>query len=187
MKHPVIFLACLLGAALAGRAQQTTGRLAHLKYGAQLEIGGIAGPSDQALSVQAINGVRYQSFFFGAGADIDWYYLRSVPVFAHLQKFFFKQRSAPLVYAQLGGNLPWMPQTLEYNSRRPNTYQGGVYYAAGLGYLLKIDKRFYLLFNAGYSVKKMGETRYPLTGDRQSSDEFYYTLRRLTLRLGFGF
>jgi hypothetical protein len=187
MKHLVIFLTCLLGAALAGRAQQTTDRYAHPKYEAQMEIGGIIGSSSQALSIQAINGIRYRSLFMGAGADIDWYYLRSIPVFAHLQKFFFKRRSAPLIYAQLGGNFPWMPKTLEYNSKRPNTYQGGVFYEAGLGYLLKIDKRFYLLFNAGYSVKKIGETRYPLTGYLQSSDEYYYTLRRLTLKLGFGF
>lgn len=154
-----------------------------------LQAGLLEGSAGSAFQVQSINGLRYRNFFTGIGIGLDRYRFRSVPIFADLRVDLFRKPNTAFIYTDIGVNVPWVVKGNE-NWRTNNNYDRGIYYDAGAGYKLNVGKSRGLIFSAGYSLKKMRETRYlfsicdfgpcpELEGER-----FDFTLKRFSVKAG---
>ena len=53
-----------------------------------LNSGFVTGASDHDLNLQFISGWQYKTLFAGVGAGLDYYYMRSVPLFFHVRQTF---------------------------------------------------------------------------------------------------
>lgn len=163
-----------------------------INFSSQNYVGLLAGEGKTAFQVQTVNGIIYKAWFAGLGTGIDWYYLRSIPLFASFGRDFFKIKKGNFYISADGGvNFAWS-EPRDYNVIADQKYIPAIYYGAGLGYKMVTGKNAHvLLINIGYSYKHIRERlRYLHVID--SSDSYlteYYDdhLRRLSLKFGWGF
>lgn len=155
-----------------------------------VQAGLLEGEQGGALQLKALGGVKKGTWTAAAGAGLDYYYLRSIPVFLHLQKDFSKSK-APFVYAAGGYNIPWLKPSQKGWNLGEST--GGFYGDAGIGYRLPVMKSSALEFSLGYSVKSLTTSRYkdvyitiypppPMVLYKQE-----HTLRRVSIKTGLWF
>jgi hypothetical protein len=148
----LLFVFCFFGS----HAQKRSG----VKYSSINQFGALKGNSDQEIQVQTINGIKYKTWFAGAGIGLDYYYYRTVPLFIDFRKYIFGKKECPFFYADLGTNLPWIKK--EANDGLKHEFTAGWFYEAGIGYTVPIKERFFFNFSAGYSQKNLHEARsYP--------------------------
>jgi hypothetical protein len=145
----------------------------------------IAGASDRDLQLQAITGVGYQTWLAGVGAGLDYYYVRSVPLFIEVRKQF--KKSMPLfAYADAGVNFPWVENKEEMQAwGYKSDFKSGLYYDFGAGWHYEIGKRNKLLFSVGYAGKKIREVQ--TTTFNNTITKLEYNLRRISIKVGFQF
>ena len=144
----------------------------------------LAGESGRALHLQAIPGLQYKTWFAGIGAGLDYYYLRSVPLFIDVRKQF--QKSIPLyAYADAGYNIPWIKESERNTEWYRFDFKSGFYYDVGAGWQYQIGKRNKLLFAVGYAGKRLREKQTFLLDS--SITRLRYDLRRLSVKVGFQF
>jgi hypothetical protein len=188
----LLILALCLALATVGQAQQAKA----WTYGSFYSAGLLNGGSGDALSVQTVQGAWSKRIFTGLGLGVDWYYARSMPVFADLRFKLRERRSTSFLYADLGANIPVGRQNEDVRSRWYNyNYKGGIYFDAGAGYLFPIRKLgTSVLLTAGYSQKSVRETQTlkpefdndqigPWWGAKKYETDFI--LRRWSFKLGF--
>jgi hypothetical protein len=141
--------------------------------------------------LQSVNGVRYQKWFAGIGAGIDYHEARSIPLFVDIRSSIAK--SDFFAFADAGYNLPFKnkPDEKVYYY---NTYHffGGFYSELGIGYNLKLSSKNYLLFTSGYSYKelnnKTGVMNPCLVGPCPMDYSTYrYNFSRILLKAGLAF
>lgn len=156
---------------------------------------------DHAVSGQVVlsGGMRTRTWSYGIGAGVDYYKIRSVPLFAELKKELGKKETPLFLYLQLGGNIAW-PLASDYrdNFYSPwfgNTttrFQSGMYRELGIGYSAWHAKKKAVWVSLGYSAKTMAELYdeviYPdfPPYDRVTRTErkLTYTFNRLVLKIG---
>jgi len=126
MKLKIFFLAVTLSLQLMIIAQSK------FKFENNNLVGLLSGNSKNALQLQTINGIRYKTFFVGAGIGIDNYYFKTVPLFADVRKNIFEKKETPFVYVDAGTNFPWKKD--ESTAWQQTTYHPGSYYDIGVGY-----------------------------------------------------
>jgi hypothetical protein len=154
-----------------------------------LQLGLLEGQKGSAFQMHTVNGFRWKGWSAGVGVGLDYYGVRSVPLFLDVRKSIFNKEQSPFIYVSGGLSFPWLKETeetwLQVRGKR------GVMYEAGLGYQLPLRKHA-LFFSAGYSVKthneEITEPTFCIWGpcpDRISSST--YTFRRLSIRAGFRF
>lgn len=167
---------------------------ARLSYSSQSYAGLVTGESGSAAQVQIINGVQWKNWFAGAGAGIDWYYFRSVPVFLSINRHWLqKNRRSLFVSADAGYNAAWAEKVYYDFPPYDREYKGGLYWATGVGYKLGVGKSDNaVLFHLGYSYKKLGEEQSYVAPCLNPpcptyTERYDYKLRRFSLRLGWGF
>jgi hypothetical protein len=158
-------------------------------------IGLIEGEHGSAFQLETINGIKYKTWFAGAGTGIDWYYRRSIPVFISINQDFFKQRSRNFFVTASGGvNFPW--EKNDYNNDWGYTVkkgQPGIFWESGFGYKIGMGKtNDALLLQLSYSYKYMEEKiKNNYTGfippPEYPDDHFHYHLKRLSLKAGWNF
>jgi hypothetical protein len=136
---------------------------------------------------------------FGAGAGIDYYKIRSVPVFVSGRKEFSKTDHHLFGYAQFGYNIALALDNQHFHpgniwSFGNSRYSNGIYSDLGIGYALLNKNRSGLEFAIGYSAKALTETYieniyrdFPPYGTEQSEHSFRYGLNRLAVKVGFRF
>lgn len=188
MKRIYILTALFLNVSICLNAQQRAG------FSSQNYIGLVAGKTDTHLHLQTINGLKWNNWFGGIGAGIDWYYLRSIPVFASVNRSFLqKGKRSFLLSVDAGVNFPW-EQNIYYDFPPYDRKQySGLYWAGGVGYKFGVGKADNaILFQVGYSFKELKEKVTgifcPFIGPCGPSIEKYdYKLRRLSFRIGWGF
>src|ERR1700693_3532063 len=71
-------------------------------------VGLLEGETGSAFQLQTINGVNYKSWFAGAGLGLDFYRLRTIPLFADFRKEFGKSSNKIFVYSDVGINFSWV-------------------------------------------------------------------------------
>jgi hypothetical protein len=165
-----------------------------VSFSSQNYVGLLEGEHSSSLQLQTINGARFGSWFVGLGAGIDWYYRRSIPVFASLNRDFFKkERRSFYLSANAGINFPWQTNTYhnEWGYDETKSYSG-LYWSAGLGYKIGIGKgNDALLMQVGYDYKHVGEkVSLPyrvFNSETDPNDRFDYQLRRLSFKVGWNF
>ena len=83
-----------------------------LKFTSMNSVGLMMGQSNPQLTVQTVNGVQYKQWFLGAGAGLDYYFNRTMPLFIELRKTIIPRKHLYL-YADGGINLPLIKEREE--------------------------------------------------------------------------
>ena len=128
-----------------------------LRFGSIIHAGYHQGSSGAYLGLQAINGVHFRSWYAGVGTGIDYYYLRSVPVFIDVRKALGKKSATPYTYFDLG-----------------------------IGYRTPVLNKLFLTMSAGFSEKRLME-KIENWWTPNGHQEIEYVLRRINLKIGLGF
>ena len=170
-------------------------------FSSQNYIGLLEGEQGSKFQLQTINGIKYKTWFAGAGTGIDWYYRRSIPAFMSLNKdFFIKGNRNFFIATDVGANFPWLVDKNSYVAGYiVEESIPGFYWGAGLGYKIGIGKlNDGILLQLGYSYKHVGEkVKTPYYYDYvpgmimqpkpDMTNRFDYYLRRLSLKIGWNF
>ena len=112
--------------------------------------GFVAGESNAKPLVQTVNGVSMNGWFIGAGVGLDYYNIRSIPVFGEVRKQIFNKPFSPYLYAAAGHHYIWQEETEFWKT----DYKGGFYYDFGIGYRVPVFKNKHVFFSAGYTGKQ---------------------------------
>ena len=155
------------------------------------QIGLIDGSTDTDFHLQTINGLRFGNWFTGIGIGIDYYHVRSVPIFFDVRNYWFKRRNSPFVYADIGINLPW-PKNYDDFSFQDINYNEGLYYDLGLGYKLGLNNNHALSLSAGFNFKRLSGKRvysYCLNNPicTETTEDFDYKMNRISMKFGWEF
>ncbi len=177
--------------------QKTAGNF--LKFHSFNSVGLIEGQAGSAFQPQTINGVQYKSWFGGVGVGLDYYRLRSIPLFADIRKEFGKNGNHFFIYADAGTNFYWERDKDVKQFPANDKVKNGFYGEAGLGYKFRLNSKIALFISGGYSYKKLTETgnNYSLNyitnpvgfpvDDNPSPEKINYNLNRLVLKAGIVF
>jgi hypothetical protein len=169
------------------------------KFSGITQAGFLAGGSTNSLQLQTINGIGYRGFSLGIGAGIDYYYLKTIPLFADVRKDIFAKKKTPFVYFDMGTDLPWNKTETE-DAWQKSQYKNGLFYDFGIGYKWLLKERLGLNFSLGYSQKKLRETREtiywmwrdfppygPSTESGKDTTDYKYSLQRISFKIGLSF
>lgn len=189
MKKSFLMGAVLIAAYITANAQNTV----KPKFTSINQFGIAWGGTDDALQLQTINGITYQTWSAGIGLGLDYYWERTVPIFLDLRKNVFSKKQTPFVYADMGVNMPWV-KAGKNDTWYSSDYSQGGYYDIGIGYRVPVYKSLLANISFGYTQKKFREERknemniFDFSPYGHNSVEHYsYTLRRLSLKLGLSF
>lgn len=145
------------------------------------------GESNNAFTVQTINGIHKDKWFAGLGAGIDFYGRRSIPLFISVQREFLPSAKRLFVYADGGINYRWLQSNDYYKYNSGST--PGLYYEGGIGWKIYGKNNTAFMFSAGFSVKQVKETIFnywynfgPTFAD--NNEQYNYHYRRIMIRLG---
>jgi len=155
------------------------------------------GENGSAFLIQTINGVRYKTWSAGIGAGLDYYFVRSIPLFLDLRKDILNKKNTPFVYADGGINYVWETSKDKSQYIKKN-YNSTPFYDVGIGYKTSLGKQNALLLSLGFSQKLIKEQQtttvyyyytdfYPYPIAPVTPDRYSYTLDRLSLKLGWQF
>ncbi|HET9824852.1 MAG TPA: hypothetical protein VFP87_05930 [Chitinophagaceae bacterium] len=171
-------------------------------FSSQNYVGLLEGEQGSRFQLQAINGIKYNNWFAGLGTGIDWYYLRSIPLFLSVNRNFLKNGNRNFFVAgDAGVNFPWRVDKDNMQGYTIEKSIPGIYWGVGLGYKIGVGKtNDAILVQLGYSYKHVTEkakTTYyyyyyyinrPIGDPRPDmTNQFDYYLRRLSLKLGWNF
>jgi len=156
-----------------------------------VQVGTIHGEQGMEMQLQLINGISYRSWQLGLGGGLDYYYVRSVPVFLDVRKL-IKDDDGNLIfiYGQGGFNYPWVKKVASLQPQ--DHFEKGLFYDAGIGYQFRAKKRSGFLLSAGYSQKWLTASNTVvnpcLIGPCPLfKNEYDYTLKRWSFKAGYRF
>ncbi len=126
-----------------------------LTYTAGVEASILKGSSDKSNAVLFTNGLLYKNIMFGAGAGVDNYFYRSVPLFLDVRKQFGKARVQPFINASAGINFSHLTseQKQSYAAYNNPDYKNGFYLKTSVGISVKVDNHIKIQVNGGYNYK----------------------------------
>jgi hypothetical protein len=179
-----VLLCCLL--ACAAFAQEK------LQYSSMNYAGLLEGDNGSAFQLQTVQGIKYHQWFTGIGTGLDYYYLRSVPLFLSLNRNLFNKPRTPYVSLDGGINFAWeRRERSRWNDFISSDFSPAFYWGAGLGYKVGLrNKKDELLLNIGYTFKQLKEEQekpvFCINPPCPPNVERYnYKLNRLSVRLGW--
>lgn len=183
---------CTFALTLVTNAQEF--KLPASKFQPIVQLGLLNGSKGTSADLHAIAGFALKPVYLGLGTGIDYYRLRSVPVFASIRRDFGKIRKPAFIYANLGYNYDWLTEAnkAEYSYNNIYGYKGGLYYDIGFGGRLSKNSNLGLTLGAGYTFKQMTQEvksiSCPFIGPCFTTSETYkYNLGRLVIRAGWIF
>jgi|HubBroStandDraft_3_1064219.scaffolds.fasta_scaffold43553_4 hypothetical protein len=161
-------------------------------------LGLLEGQTGSAFQLQTINGAQYKSWFAGVGLGLDFYRLRTIPLFVDFRKEFGKNANKLFVYSDVGINFSWVTDQQKTGYAQNDKFSNGFYGDWGLGYKVLVAKKNNVLLSLGYSCKKTVETYDPLyypTGifygqgvqANNQGQKINYSLNRLSIKIGWEF
>jgi hypothetical protein len=155
-------------------------------------LGIIAGESTAKPLFQVVSGVAFRKWFTGIGAGLDYYNLKSIPLFVDC-KMKFGETGSGFLYADGGYNFPFDNKS-EFRGFQPtsNRFLGGLYIDAGVGYRVKINSFHRLSFSAGYSRKNIvNKIAYhpfcPAGNCPEDVYKYHYTTGRIVTKFSWEF
>jgi hypothetical protein len=183
-RYSLAFFLLLL---LTGAGAQNKVHYSSMNYAGLLE-----GDNGSAFQLQTVQGVKFSRWFTGIGTGIDYYYLRSVPLFLSLNRSLFNQGRTPYLSLDGGINFAWNKQEQEqWSNVLSSDFSPALYWAAGLGYKVSMrNKKDALLLNIGYSFKQMKQDQeqavFCINPPCPPKVEHYnYQLNRVSVKLGW--
>jgi len=128
----------------------------------QPELGLVNGDNQVNGIVAVHGGWQRQQWTVGIGTAVDYYQIRSAPIYVASQYTFSKQlHKSPFVSAKFGANIAWPLATqgraIDYEGTRMTNFNNGYYGELSIGYQWRVGKQQYVKAMLGYSVKTMQE------------------------------
>ena len=185
-----ILMLLVLGSCIPAGANRTT-KITSQDFNLSIMAGLLEGEKGSAFQLQTVNGVQYKGWFTGIGIGLDYYRIRSVPVFVDLRKNFGSLRKSFFAYLDGGIHYPWI--TDDQKDFNGGVYSNGFYSDIGFGYRITLQGNTSVLLSLGYSYKKTVEKGTPLVscpfyGPCYSGpQQIVYNLNRISFKLGFIF
>lgn len=184
-KHSItIFLLLLL---FTGAGAQVKARYSSMNY-----VGLLEGDNGTAFQLQTVQGIRFSRWFTGIGTGLDYYYLRSVPLFLSVNRNLFNQPRTPYVSLDGGINFAWYRREQErWSDFIGSDFSPSLYWNAGIGYKVYMrNRKDALLLNIGYSYKQLEEDQeqavFCVSPPCPPRVEHYnYKLNRVSVKLGW--
>jgi hypothetical protein len=163
-----------------------------LRFRSYNAVAWLVGEQAAYAAVQTVNGINRYGFFTGLGTGIDFYRMRSVPVFLDLRYEAGRGKRKLFIYGDIGSNLPWVSGDTEMDwVNISQDFDAGWYGDVGLGGRTAYGKRGALFLSAGLTMKSMRETRVStncgFAGCEDYTEKFEYRYGRLSLKLGWMF
>ena len=162
------------------------------------QMGMLSGDQANSFQFQVIGGILSKNWRIGMGTGLDYYKVRSVPVFADLRNYFGGNKKA-FAFANIGYNIPW-PLENQYRiffiqgGNTKSKFEKGWYTDLGVGYDIQLGKQKNLSVSLGYSIKTFSEKYderldwiwgWPIPVGNPTERKVDYTFRRLSLKAGF--
>jgi hypothetical protein len=163
-----------------------------ISFNSQNTIGLLEGGSGSAFQLQTINGITQKRWFAGLGTGIDYYYIRSIPLFLSVNHNFLNKNRTPFVSVDAGVNYAWVKKEQEAWGVINSDYTPSLYTGGSVGYKLGLKNNDAFLILIGYSFKELNEKRevqmFCINPPCQTTTEKYnYKLQRVSFRLGYQF
>lgn len=180
-----VILSFIISAALAQQQEKVVTGSFHL--------GLLEGEQGSALQLGLLGGVKTKTWITSLGTGLDYYGIRSIPLYLNVQKNIFNKNKTPFVYVGGGYHFLWLPTMYsDMGWGNPAQSTGGLYYQFGVGYQVPAFKTGSLFLSAGYSEKQYQQESteyYPcLIGPCPGSvSTISYRLRRLAITTGLRF
>jgi hypothetical protein len=178
---------------LCAQQKKQTGGSGKCSCGFQslLQGGQLAGEFGPSWNLQTINGIYYKTWFAGIGVGLDYYTMRTIPLFIDVRKDLLSKNRTPFLYADGGIHFDWL-RTKEKPGWGSSEYNRGLYYDLGGGYKIGFGNRDALLMSIGYTLKTMKEerllTQQCFDGPCSSAKDHYsYIFTRLSFKVGWRF
>lgn len=184
----IVFVFMINCAFAQGKLEPTSNK--PLKFQTIIQGGLLAGSSTESFALQTINGFRFGNWYAGAGAGLDFYMQRGVPLFADVRYHFSKNRKSFFIYTDAGVHVPWIKNKDQRNIISQST---GLYTDAGVGFRLATKRNDAFLFSAGYSYKHVPEKREGFSWQpwpqpvEQNIFNYNYHFNRLAVKFGLMF
>jgi hypothetical protein len=157
MKRYILSLLLVL-ATIASSAQQKQKRFYLIP-----QAGVLSGDHIYSGQWQLVGGLQKKQWAFGLGCGMDYYKLRSIPVFTDT-RYFFGKKNACFSYLNLGYNIaspmPWQKKMAYYywpSTKGDSRFDNGMYTDIGLGYILNVTARKKVMLSVGYGFKTVTE------------------------------
>jgi hypothetical protein len=194
IRTSLIIIAISLTVSLyAQEKQQTAKKRNNCSCGFQTMIQGglLEGAKGPSWHLQTVNGSYYKTWFAGIGVGLDYYSMRTIPLFLDVRKDLVKGKRTPFLYADAGIHFDWL-KTKEKPGWGTSEYNRGFYYDAGIGYKIALGNRDALQVSTGYTMKRLREERlvapWCIQAPCNPSKEYYdYSFSRITFKVGWQF
>lgn len=163
-------------------------------FASQFFAGLLEGEEGSSFQVQVISGVKYRTWFAGAGTGLDYYSLRSVPVFLSLNKHLNAGHHSYFIQADGGASFAWVDRELDrWSNYLSQKFSPGLYWSGLFGFATAFgNKKNSLMVSLGYSYKHIKDTKIRAGACNNppcpNLPEIYnYHFRRVSLKLGWQF
>lgn len=184
---PILILLLLLLCNLSIKAQEVK------SFSSQNLVGLLEGSNGSAFQLQTINGIKFNKWFTGIGTGLDYYFIRSVPVFLSVNHNFLSANKTPFISADAGINFAWMKRDInEWGGPISSNFSPSAYWSGNFGYRLGLKNNDAVVMLLGYSFKELKEKQ-----EREvfcinppcpsAAENFVYKLKRVSLRVGYQF
>jgi hypothetical protein len=194
MKKVVGFLVILVLAGI-GVVSAQDATPSKIKFSSQISAGLLEGGNGSSFQLNLISGIKYKTWFGGIGAGLDYYYLRSVPVYFSVVKYMQPKANSLFIQADAGLNFMWQNKNqvpIGWGNEISSRFNPGLYYHTGIGYAIGLQKKNSFLIGLGYSYKFLRNEKEvalacfnPPCPNGKETDNYY--LKRVSLRLGMQF
>ena len=198
IKHTMLFVILIMIVGIVS-AQQINSVIPW-QYHSINNVGLLEGETGSAFQLQTINGVNNKSWFAGVGLGLDFYRLRTIPLFADFRKEFGKNNNKIFIYSDFGINFSWVTDQQKMNYFQNDKFHNGFYGDWGIGYKVMVNRKNNFLLSLGYSYKKTVETftnnqiyfppaifNDPGQQPNNQEQKINYSLNRLTIKIGWEF
>lgn len=175
-------------------AQEKTTPAKKFAFTSQFFAGLLEGESGTSFQLHTINGFRHRTWFAGAGTGLDYYSIRSVPVFLSVNKHFTAGHHSYFAQADGGINFAWVDRELgPWSNVISQDFSPGLYWNGSLGFATAFgNKKNSLMVSLGYSYKHIRDTKKlqwncPNPPCAELTEIYDYHLRRVSVKLGWQF
>ena len=188
MRKNYLFLFAFIFSCITSFAQQK-----RFSFEGSAQVGLLEGEQGSAFQLGAMGGIRKNTWIASIGSGLDYYRVRSIPLYLNVQKNFFNKDKTPFVFVGGGHHFLWLPEYYsEWSWPSALKTKGGLYYHGGIGYQVPAFKKTSLFFATAFSAKEYHDeymqTNPCLIGPcPQSEVKTSYRLRRLSITTGLRF
>ena len=154
----------------------------------------VNGSNSVSAALQSVAGFSGGHWFAGAGAGLDYYLYRTIPVFMDLRYEWGNSRNKLFVYADAGINFSWVQEEylfepIVWNGNSSNSFHDGLYTDAGFGYAIAMKNGNAIILSFGHSHKRLEEkiVHQDWRTQEWQTDKNIYGLNRIMIKAGWRF